>query len=375
MKVVIVIGTRPQIIKSAPIIHAANKFADINLEIVHTGQHYDYEMSRIFFNELELPEPIVNLGVGSGSHAWQTGKMMIGLEKAFIELEPDIVLVPGDTNSTLAAALSSVKLHIPVAHIEAGARSYDMKMPEEVNRRLTDHCSKLLFVVSENCAKNLSREGIPKERIIVSGDTMYESLLKHLPQVLMDNVLKEFRLFHEGYVVLTIHRPENVDEPQRLKAIIEAILGLKDLKIVFPCHPRTKVRLQEIGLIEKISMDNNIILVEPVGYHRMLNLIKHAKIVFTDSGGMQKEAFWLKTPCITLRDNTEWVETVDLGFNILVGSNPSSIIEATARVTRDEIQKERFSHVTNPYDVGGAADKILKVLYDSFSENTGNKLL
>jgi len=365
LKVVLVIGTRPQIIKSAPIIHATNKYADINLEIVHTGQHYDYEMSQIFFNELDLPKPIVNLGVGSGSHAWQTGKMMMGLEKAFLELEPDVVLVPGDTNSSLAAALSSVKLHIPVAHVEAGARSYDMRMPEEVNRRLTDHCSKLLFSVSESCAKNLSMEGIPKEWIIVSGDTMYESLLKHLSQVLMDNVLKDFNLIHECFVVLTIHRPENVDKPQRLKAIIEAILGINDLRIVFPCHPRTKVRLQEMGLIEKISKDNNIILVEPVGYHRMLNLIKNAKIVFTDSGGMQKEAFWLKTPCITLRDNTEWVETVDLGFNILVGSNPSSIMEATARVTRDKTLKEQFSHVSNPYDAGGAADKILEVLYDS----------
>ena len=361
------IGTRPQIIKSAPIIHAAYEYSDINLEIVHTGQHYDYEMSRIFFNELELPEPIVNLGVGSGSHAWQTGKMMIGLEKAFLELGPDIVLVPGDTNSTLAAALSSVKLHIPVAHVEAGARSFDMRMPEEVNRRLTDHCSKLLFAVSESCAKNLSMEGISKEQITITGDTMYESILKHLPGVLKDNVLKEYCLIHEGYVVLTIHRPENVDEPQRLKAIIEAILGSRDLTIVFPCHPRTKVRLHETGLIDKVSKDNNVILVEPVGYHRMLNLIKHAKMIFTDSGGMQKEAFWLKTPCITLRDNTEWVETVDMGFNVLVGSNPSSIMEATARVIRDGGLRERFSHVINPYDAGGAADKILKVLYDSSS--------
>jgi len=180
----------------------------------------------------------------------------------------------------------------------------------------------------------------------------------------MDNVLKECRLFHEGYVVLTIHRPENVDDPQRLKGIIEAILGLQDLRIVFPCHPRTKVRLKETSLIEKVSRNNNVILVEPVGYHRMLNLIKHAKIVFTDSGGMQKEAFWLKTPCITLRDNTEWVETVDMKFNVLVGSKSSSIIEAAARVFRDRSLRERLSYATNPYNGGGAADKILQVLYD-----------
>jgi len=361
-----VIGTRPQIIKSAPIIHAANKFADINLEIVHTGQHYDYEMSRIFFNELELPEPIVNLGVGSGSHAWQTGKMMIGLEKVLLELEPDIVLVPGDTNSTLAAALSSVKLHIPVAHVEAGARSFDMRMPEEVNRRLTDHCSKLLFAVSESGAKNLSREGIPKERIIVSGDTMYESLLNHLPQVLMDNALKELSLIHEGYVVLTIHRPENVDNPQRLKAIIDAILELRDLTIVFPCHPRTKVRLQQIGLIEKVSRDDNVILLEPIGYHRMLNIMKHAKIVFTDSGGMQKESFWLKTPCITLRDNTEWVETVNIGVNILADADISSIRLAIDRMLNEKDFNEIMSEAPNPYNTGGSAIKILNVLCNFF---------
>lgn len=363
MKVALVLGTRPQIIKSAPIIHVACEHSEVDLQIVHTGQHYDYEMSRIFFNELDLPEPIVNLGVGSGSHAWQTGKMMISLEKTFLELKPDVVLVPGDTNSTLAAALASVKLHIPVAHVEAGARSFDMRMPEEINRRLTDHCSRLLFAVSENCVRNLLREGIAEDRITLTGDTMYESLLRHLPEVLKDDALEEFGLIPGGYAVLTFHRPENVDEPQRLKAIVQAVMRLKDVVIVFPCHPRTENRLRGTRLLEKVSKAKNIRLIKPVGYHRMLNLIKHAKTVFTDSGGIQKESFWLKTPCITLRESTEWIETINMGFNMLVDSDPASIRQAATRVLNKEDFKEKISEAPNPYDFGGAANKILDSLY------------
>ena len=362
MKVALVIGTRPQIIKSAPIIHAACGRSEVDLQVVHTGQHYDYEMSRLFFNELDLPDPVVNLGVGSGSHAWQTGKMMIGLEKSFLDLEPDVVLVPGDTNSTLAAALAAVKLHVPVAHVEAGARSFDMRMPEEVNRRLTDHCSRLLFAVSENCVRNLLSEGIAEERIALTGDTMYESLQRHLTEVLRDKALGELGLTPEEYAVLTVHRPENVDEPRRLKRIMEAMIGLEGLTIVFPCHPRTETRLRETGLLDKVSRAENIRLIKPVGYYRMLNLMKNARMVFTDSGGMQKEAFWLKTPCITLRESTEWVETVKMGVNMLVGSDPKSIREATVRVLYEENLKERISEALNPYDEGGVANRMLDVL-------------
>lgn len=362
MKVALVIGTRPQIIKSAPIIHAALEGSELDIQVVHTGQHYDYEMSRIFFSELDLPDPVVNLGVGSGSHAWQTGEMMIRLEKVFMDLEPDVVLVPGDTNSALAAALASVKLHVPVAHVEAGARSYDMGMPEEVNRRLTDHCSELLFAVSENCVRNLLREGISGGQIALVGDTMYESLLRHLPEVLGDDALGELGLVPEGYAVLTVHRAENVEDPQRLREIMGAVIGLDGLTIVFPCHPRTETRLRETGLLEKVSGAESIRLVKPVGYHRMLNLLKHARVVFTDSGGVQKEAFWLKTPCITLRDSTEWVETVDMGVNILVGSDRRSITEAAASILREDDFRKRFSDAPNPYDAGGASIKILQAL-------------
>ncbi len=317
MKLMLVLGARPQIIKSAPLIHEILKETELELQIVHTGQHYDYEMSKTFFNELELPSPLINLGVGSGSHAWQTGKMMMGLEKAMSKLKPDLVLVPGDTNSTLAGALAAVKLHLPVGHVEAGARSYDMRMPEEVNRRLTDHCSRLLFACTQNCVENLRKEGLPNESIHLSGDTMYDVLLYLLPKALKDNVLERFNLESENYGVVTLHRPENVDNPEPLKSIVEALIQLEDLTLFFPVHPRAMKMLRAGGLLERLRKAKHLRLVDPVGYLEMLHLVKHAKIVFTDSGGLQKEAFWLHTPCVTIRETTEWVETVQLGANML----------------------------------------------------------
>ena len=330
MRVALVIGTRPQIIKSAPIIHNANKFPDIELFVVHTGQHYDYEMSKQFFNELSLPDPVVNLGVGSGSHNWQTAQMMMGLDKAYAELKPDIVLVPGDTNSTLAGALTAAKMRIPVAHVEAGARSFDMRMPEEVNRRLTDHCSARLFAVTEGCAANLRREGIREDRIVLSGDTMYESVQRHRRDIDKEDVVGEFGLAAKNYGVLTLHRAENTDEEERFRRIIGSLLEL-DLDIVFPCHPRTKNRLNEIGLLGKVQQ--RFRLIQPVSYFRMLSLVKNAAVVLTDSGGLQKEAFWLRTPCVTLRDSTEWLETVEAGTNHLVGSDPEKIARAVGEAS------------------------------------------
>jgi len=364
--VLLVIGTRPQIIKSAPLIKAAREESDINLEIVHTGQHYDFEMSKVFFNELSLPDPIVNLGVGSGTHAWQTGKMMMGFEKVLIERRPDAVMVPGDTNSTLAGALTAIKLGVSVIHLESGCRSYDMSMPEEVNRRVTDHVSSLLLTVSENCSNILRGEGVDPKNIALVGDTMYESIQNHVDDIDEDEALAEYGLSPGEYAVMTVHRAENVDDPGRLEAIMGAVMGLKDLRVVFPCHPRTENRLRGIGLFEKVSKAENIRLVEPVGYYRMLHLMKNAMMVFTDSGGMQKEAFWLKTPCITLRENTEWVETVNIGVNMLVGSDPTLIGKAATRVL-DEDFEEKFSGVQNPYDVGGATNKILDLIVRGFN--------
>jgi UDP-N-acetylglucosamine 2-epimerase len=363
---VLVIGARPQIIKSAPIIHEVSWDADIDFQIVHTGQHYDFEMSRIFFGELELPDPVVNLGVGSGSHAWQTGKIMIGLEKTIEKLEPELVLVPGDTNSTLAGALAAVKLHVPVAHVEAGARSYDMSMPEEVNRRLTDHCSRMLFAATENCVKNLLREGISEDQILLTGDTMYDALLKHKTGAVRSRILEKLGLEVGEYAVLTVHRPENVDDPEALKAIMEAMIELKELAIVFPVHPRTMERLKATGLLRRVKEAEHVKLVDPVGYHEMLRLVKDSKMVFTDSGGLQKEAFWLHTMCITLRERTEWVETVELGANMLVGNNKNVIVRKARECLAVEGLRTKLKGLPNLFGEGNASPKIIDALRKTF---------
>jgi len=365
MNVTLVLGARPQIIKSAPFIHLASKDKQIHLDLVHTGQHYDYEMTKIFFQELHLPDPIANLNVGSGTHAQQTAKIMLRLEKILQRQKPNLVIVPGDTNSTLAGALTTAKLQIPVAHIEAGARSYDIKMPEEINRRLVDHCSTLLFTPTENCTKNLLKEGINKNKIHQTGDTMYDVLLQQLPKAEKTIILKKLNLKPKTYALITTHRPENVDNPKNLKNIIEAITKLKPLTIIFPTHPRTQKQLRKAKLNRKLQKQKHIKLIEPVGYHETLKLIKNAKLILTDSGGMQKEAFWLKTPCITLREETEWTETIDLEANVLVGADSNRILTETKRIMRDKNLKKRLKEKINPFGDGEAAEKILNTLKES----------
>jgi len=364
MKLMLVLGARPQIIKSAPLIHEVLRDSEIELQIVHTGQHYAYEMSKTFFDELDLPSPLINLGVGSGSHARQTGKMMIGLEKTMSKQRPEVVVVPGDTNSTLAGALAAVKLNLPVAHIEAGARSYDIRMPEEVNRRLTDHCSQLLFAPTENCMHNLSEEGIPKDHVFLSGDTMYDALLYHLPKALKSDILDKLDLEIEAFGVLTLHRPENVDDMRRLKNIVQAMMKTEDLNIVFSIHPRTKKMLRIAGLMTLLRKTRHLRLVDPVSYHSMLSLTKNAKIVFTDSGGLQKEAFWLHTPCVTIRETTEWVETVELGANTLA-EDEKTILQRTRGFLVAENLKESLRKLPNPFGDGRAAAKIVQGLKQS----------
>ncbi len=358
----LVIGARPQIIKSAPIIHEASKDSEIEFQIVHTGQHYDYEMSRIFFGELELPDPVVNLGVGSGSHAWQTGKMIVGLEKMIKKLKPDLVLVPGDTNSTLAGALAAVKLHVSVAHVEAGARSYDMRMPEEVNRRLTDHCSRTLFATTENCVKNLLKEGISRDQIHLTGDTLYDALLNHMAGALRSGILGRLGLTAGEYAVLTVHRPENVDDSNALRGIVEALIELRELTVVFPVHPRTMERLKAAGLLERVREAEYVRVVDPVGYQDMLRLVKDAKMVFTDSGGLQKEAFWLHSYCITLRETTEWTETVELGANMLVGNGKERIVGKVRECLALEGLETKLKGLPNPFGDGNASAKIIEGL-------------
>ena len=362
MKATLILGTRPQIIKSAPLIHLAKNDSDIDMQVIHTGQHYDYEMSKEFFDELNLPDPTANLNIGSGTHAWQTGKMLIALEKVLIKEKPDLVMVPGDTNSTIAGALSASKLHIPVAHVEAGERSYNMDMPEEINRRLTDHCSTLLCAATKNSVNNLLKEGIDQKKIHLVGDTMYDSILNHISEAMEENLLEKLDLKRDSYAVLTAHRPENVDSPKRLEEIVDATTQLTDLIVVFPIHPRTKRRLEETGLQKKLK--KNVRIIKPLKYREMLNLMKNAKLLLTDSGGMQKEAFWLETPCVTLRNETEWTETIELGANVLVGTDPEKIVMETNRILRNETVNRKLRADTNPFGDGRASEKILNIIKD-----------
>ena len=355
MSLFLVIGTRPQIIKSALIIHES-LMQGLEMKIIHTGQHYDYGLSQVFLEEFSLPDPIVNLNVGSGSHAFQTAEIMLRLEKYFIRNRPSLVLIPGDTNSALAGALTSVKLGIPVGHIEAGARCYDMRMAEEINRRLIDHCSEILFAPTDNCKSNLERESVVGE-IYLTGDTMYDIFLRFKDRAQRCGILDRLDLAEKEYALLTLHRAENVDDPMRLRAILKGIQET-EINVVFPIHPRTRNRIKE----QKISLqDSNIRTIDPVGYIEMMKMLKHAKIVLTDSGGLQKEAFWSKTPCITIRDRTEWSETVEMGVNFITGADPIKIIQAVKYVQENygEI-KNRFKE--NPFGDGKASEKMVEIL-------------
>jgi len=325
MKILTVVGARPQFIKLAPLSKILRENG-INEIIVHTGQHYDENMNDLFFKELEIPEPDYNLGIGSGNHGEQTGRMLIEIEKIILKEKPDLVIVYGDTNSTLAGALSASKLHIKLAHVEAGLRSFNKRMPEEINRVLTDHVSDILFCPTQTAVENLKNEGITNGVYLV-GDVMFDALL-HFSKIsdMKSNILERLNIKPKEYYLATIHRAENTDNYERLKNILTAFSKMDEM-VVFPIHPRTKKMINYYGLDDLIENDN-VKVIDPVGYLDMLKLEKNAKAILTDSGGVQKEAFWLKVPCITLRDETEWIETVNLGWNRLVGSNVEKILKA-----------------------------------------------
>ncbi len=322
MKIVTIVGARPQFIKAAPVSRELRK--QHTEVLVHTGQHYDENMSAVFFRELEIPEPDCNLGIGSGSHGQQTGAMLGGIEAVLIAEQPDWVLVYGDTNSTLAGALAAAKLHIKVAHVEAGLRSFNRRMPEEVNRVLTDHVSDMLFCPTQTAVKNLAREGLTQGVHLV-GDVMHEALLWAAERARTQSViLDRLVLMKKGFLLATVHRAENTDDPVRLRAIVEALVSLDD-PIVFPIHPRTRKALDRL---EFPTLPSRVKVIEPVGYLDMVHLEQSARTIMTDSGGIQKEAYWLGVPCVTLRDETEWVETVESGWNVLVGADTERIVGA-----------------------------------------------
>ncbi len=324
MKVASVVGARPQFVKAVCLsraLHARHREV-----LIHTGQHYDPDMSDIFFSQLELPEPDYHLGAGSGTHARQTARMLEGIEDVLLREHPDIVVVYGDTNSTVAAALAAAKLHIPVAHVEAGLRSFNRRMPEEINRVVTDHLSDLLFCPTKQAANQLRREGI-RRHVYHVGDIMYDAVLAFRDAALRrSDALGRLGLKPGGYVAATVHRAENTDSKERLEAIFGALAKL-DVPVVLPLHPRTAGYLKRWGL-EPLVRAAPFVLTAPLPYLDMLCLVHHAKAVLTDSGGLQKEAYMLQTPCLTLRGETEWTETVEAGWNRLVSPDMAAILES-----------------------------------------------
>ena len=326
MKLVSIVGARPQFIKAAAVSRELRRRH--HEVLVHTGQHYDYEMSGIFFEGLEIPRPDVNLGVGSGSHGAQTAAMLKGVEDVLLDERPDYVLVYGDTNSTLAGALAASKLSIPVAHVEAGLRSFNRSMPEEINRLVADHLSELLLCPSDTAVRNLAAEGITQNAHLV-GDVMLD-VLNWAKQRLSETpkILQQLGLVRQSYVLATVHRSENTDNLSRLAQILRAFNSL-DEPVIFPVHPRTQKAITETGFTVK----SHVRLIDPVGYMDMMALARAARMVLTDSGGLQKEAYWLAVPCVTMRAETEWVETVQAGWNTLVGSDSERIIEAVRSFT------------------------------------------
>ncbi|MCK4393905.1 UDP-N-acetyl glucosamine 2-epimerase [Candidatus Bipolaricaulota bacterium] len=394
MKIIHIVGARPQFIKMAVVSRAItvhnNRVAQddrIKEMVIHTGQHYDENMSAVFFEKLEIPKPDYNLGIGSALQGAQTGRMLEAIETVLVDKQPDWVMVYGDTNSTLAGALAAAKLHIPIAHIEAGLRSFNKTMPEEINRVLTDHVSNLLFCPTEAAVSNLRTEGfrnVVNEGHLISnldshlplavdcelratnyapivlntGDVMYDSVIQNVWLAeRQSKVLEQLQLKPEGYTLATIHRAENTDDSNRLDGIFSAFkkIAERGMPIVCPLHPRTRKVLDKLDLRQ---FPSNLMLIAPIPYLDMLVLIKHAQLVLTDSGGVQKEAFILRTPCVTLREDTEWVETVDTGWNVLAGADTEHIVNEAQTL----LQKGLPELTANPYGDGHTAERIVKIL-------------
>ena len=350
MKVITVLGARPQFIKAAPLSEALRK--NHEEKIIHTGQHYDYQMSDVFFEELGIPKPDYFLGVGSKQHGAQTGEMLTRVEEILLKEKPDWVLVYGDTNSTLAGALAAAKLHIPIAHVEAGLRSYNRQMPEEVNRVLTDHISTLMFCPTDQAVKNLSLEGLT-QGVVRTGDVMADALYYHARRAEERSLQKNLRYPKKSYLLATVHRAENTDDPSRLQGIMHAFAQIEG-QIVLPLHPRTKKLLKD----HHLTIPKNVDVIEPVGYLEMIFLEKEAEFILTDSGGVQKEAYLWQVPCVTLRDETEWVETVNTGWNTLTGANPEEIVGAVMNYRNQPLPL----HLENLYGNGRASAEIVAAM-------------
>ncbi len=359
MQILNVVGARPNLMKIAPLVEEMKHGPDLQQTLLHTGQHYDERMSQIFFDQLGIPRPDIYLGVGSGSHAEQTAQVMVEFEKALQRVRPDVVVVVGDVNSTLACAITAAKLWIPVAHVEAGLRSGDRLMPEEINRIVTDVLSDLLFTTSRAAKDNLKQEGIPPEKIFFVGNVMIDTLLKYREQAQALGTPEGFSLQPGEYALLTLHRPSNVDVPEVFSGILDALVAIQhDLPIILPAHPRTVNRITEFGFTERLNTAPNLHIVEPLGYLEFLDLMMHSRIVLTDSGGIQEETTILGIPCLTLRENTERPITITEGTNTLVGVDPERIIHAVQRTLSGESKAGRTPELWD----GQTAGRIVTLL-------------
>jgi len=359
IKILSIVGARPQFIKAATISRVLQNQSRAEEVLVHTGQHYDNNMNHVFFDELEIPEPQYNLEIGSAAHGAQTGCMLESIEKVLIKEKPDWVLVYGDTNSTLAGALAAVKLKIPIAHVEAGLRSFNRGMPEEINRVLTDHASEALFAPTRTAVENLLKEGIPEENIHFVGDVMYDAALIFGKKAeCSSKILEHLNIESKNYILATIHRAENTDNSLRLKAIFNGLMKIsKEISVVVPLHPRTRKALKQIKLLSKV--EKTLKIIPPVSYLNMIMLEKHSRLIATDSGGVQKEAFFYKVPCVTLRNETEWIELVKLGWNYL---QPPEKALAIADKIQHILEFFKRTEENNPYGEGDAAYKIVEIL-------------
>jgi len=380
VKILSIVGARPQFIKAA-LVSRKLREKKIKEILVHTGQHYDFNMSDIFFQELNLPKPDYHLGVGSGTHGEQTGKMLMDIEKLLFQEKPDTVLVYGDTNTTLAGALAAVKLHIPLAHIEAGLRSYNKNMPEEINRVLTDHCSDILFCPTETAVSNLQKEGFTSiindgkligksldlspvtdyslPIVINVGDVMFDIALEVRNRVDERKILAKHGLKPKGFILVTIHRAENTDIKENLENIWKALKDIANsgIKVFFPVHPRTKKTLENYGLASE-EIPRDLTITQPVSYFEMIALESNAKLIITDSGGVQKEGYFFKTPCIIPRNETEWIELVEVGWNKVVGNKKEDITEETMRAYNENINDKKWIGF---YGDGRASERIGEV--------------
>ena len=359
MKIINVVGARPNFMKIAPVQREMTQHGSIKPVLVHTGQHYDDKMSRLFFEDLELPEPDVYLGVGSGTHAQQTAKIMIEFEKVLEREKPDIVLVVGDVNSTAACSLVAAKMGIRIAHVEAGLRSFDRDMPEELNRIVTDALSDYLFVSERSGLDNLRREGISEQKVHFVGNVMIDSLVYFMRKAEQSRILDQLALENQSFALITLHRPSNVDVKQSFAALLDAFAVLeKEIRIVFPIHPRSRKRLHEFGLEARAGRMQNLLLLDPIGYLDFMQLMRRAKFVLTDSGGIQEETTYLGIPCLTMRENTERPVTIDVGTNILIGSDAQRVVTEARKILEGKVKNGGIPELWD----GRAAGRIVDIL-------------